>query len=155
LTKPAGLMTATWADYADEKSAVQLAHTDLTAGNIVAQTTLINNLFTALSAVTLGEQQKQAITLSNIIVSGDLPTDPQAQRETKWLLRYHDSVTNEKFVVSVPCADLSLLSPNSQFADMSGAEFAALKTAWELIVRGPNDNNLTILDSAQHVGRNT
>jgi hypothetical protein len=155
LTKPAGIMTASWADYAGEVSNLSLAHTDLTAGNIVAQTTLIGNLFTALSAVTLGEQQTQAITLSKIIVSSDLPTDVNAQRETKWLLRYHDAVTGEKFVVSVPCADLSLLAPVSQFADMSGTEFAALKTAWELIVRGPNDNNLTILDSAQHVGRNT
>ena len=155
MSKPAGTVTASWADYAGEMSSVTLAHTDLTAGNIVAQTTLINNLLTALSAITLGEQQTQAILLSKIVVSADLPTDVNAQRETKWLLRYHDSVTGEKFVASVPCADLSLLAPVSQFADMTGTEFAALKTAWELVVRGPNDNNLTILDSAQHVGRNT
>jgi len=154
MTKPAGYVTAAWRDYSGEASSMSVPMTDLTAGNIVAQTTLINNLFSALSAITLGEQQKQAITLSSIQVSGDLPTDVHAQRENKWLLRYHDSVTNERFVVSVPCADLSLLATNSDMADMSGSEFAALKTAWELIVRGPNDNNLTILDSAQFVGRN-
>jgi len=154
MTKPAGLVSATWRDYSNEPSNMAVAMTDLTAGNIVAQTTLINNLFSALSAVTLGEQQVQAITLSRITVSGDLPTDVHAQRENKWLLRYHDAVTNEKFTVSVPCADLSLLAANSDMADMSGSEFAALKTAWELVVRGPNDNNLTILDSAQFVGRN-
>lgn len=154
MSKPAGLVSASWRDYSGEASSMTVAMTDLTAANIVAQTTLINNLFSALSAITLGEQQKQAITLSNITVSSDLPTDVHAQRENKWLLRYHDSVTQEKFVVSVPCADLSLLATNSDMADMSGTEFAALKTAWELIVRGPNDNNLTILDSAQFVGRN-
>lgn len=154
MAAPISSVTAGWKDYGGEPAHTSVWVTTLTAGNLVAQTTLINNLLTALSAITLGEQQTQAISLSRTIITADLPTDPFAQRENKWLLRYHDSVTGEKFKNEVPCADLSLLIPNSEFADMTGTEFAALKTAWELIVRGPNDNNLTILDSAEFVGRN-
>lgn len=154
MAAPTSRVTVSWKDHNAEASHLGLWITTLTAGNIVAQTTLINSLVSALSAVTLGNQQRQSIVLSDSNLAGGYPTDPFAQRETKWLLRYYDSVTFEKFVSEVPCADLALLSPYTQFADMTGTEFAALKTAWELIVRGPNDNNLTILESAQHVGRN-
>jgi len=154
MAAPISSVDASWRDYNNEASHTGVWITTLTAANIVAQTTLVNNLLTAMSAVTLGEQQTQVITLSKTIVSGDLPTDVHAQRENKWLIRYHDSVTNEKFSITIPCADLTLLADHSDMADMTTTEFVNLKTAWELVVRGPNDNNLTILDSAQFVGRN-
>jgi len=153
MAAPISSVDASWRDYGDEASNVGLWVTTLTAANIVAQTTLINNLLSALSAVTLGEQQTQTIKLSRTIISSDLPTSPFAQRESKWLLRYHAATSLKKFTAEVPCADLSLLIPNTEMADMTGTEFAALKTAWELIVRDPDDNELTILDSAQFVGR--
>lgn len=154
MAAPTTQVEASWRDYNSEASRTGVWVTTLTAGNIVAQTTLINSLLTAMAAVTLGEQQTQTITLSRIIVSGDLPTDVHAQRENKWLVRYHDVGTNEKFTVTIPCADLTLLADHSDMADMSTSAWVNLKAAWELIVRGPNDNNLTILDSAQFVGRN-
>lgn len=151
---PTSSIVAGWADYNNEKSHTRLWVTDLTAANIVAQTTAINTLMNALDAITLGRLQTQTITLSNTIVSADPPTSPNAQRETKWLLRYHAISTSEKFVAEVPCADLTLLGFHIDMADMSGADFAALKSIWEQVVRDPNNNSLTILDSAQHVGRN-
>lgn len=153
MAAPVSSVDASWRDYGNESSNVSLWVTTLTAANLVAQSTLINNLLTALSAITLGEQQTQVIKLSKTIVSSDLPTNAFAQRESKWLIRYHAATSLKKFTCEVPCADLSLLIPNSEFADLTGTEFAALKTAWELIVRDPDDNELTILDSAQFVGR--
>lgn len=153
MTAPVSSISASWADYSNERSSTGVWVTTLTAANLVAQTTLINNLLTAMSAVTLGEQQTQIINLSRTIVSSDLPTDVHAQRENKWLCRYHAATSGKKFSIEIPCADLSMLATNSDFADMAGTEFAALKTAWELIVRDPDDNELTILDSAQFVGR--
>jgi len=153
MAAPTSSIDLSWRDYGGEPSNVGLWVTTLTAANIVAQTTLINNLATALSAVTLGEQQKQTIKLSTIAISADLPTSPFAQRESKWLLRFHAATSLKKFTAEVPCADLALLIPNTEMADMTGTEFANLKTAWELVVRDPDDNELTILDSAQFVGR--
>lgn len=154
MAAPVSSVDALWRDYGGEPSNLGLWVTTLTAANIVAQTTLINALLTALDAVTFGEQQTQTIKLSKTVISSALPVSPFAQRENKWLLRYHADTSQEKFVASVPCANLTLLLPNSEFADMSATEFGALKTAWENIVRDPNNNELTILDSAQFVGRN-
>jgi len=153
MAAPTSSISVQWKDYGNEASNVGLWVTTLTAGNIVAQTTLINGLVTALNGVTLGNQQQQTIKLSTSPLVGGLPTDPFAQRESKWLVRYHAATSLKKFTAEIPCADLALLTPNSEMADMSGTEFANLKTAWELIVRDPDDNELTILDSAQFVGR--
>lgn len=155
MAAPISSVSFTWRDYNGESAVEHLFINTLTAGNIVAQTTAINTLANALAAVTLGNMAAQSITLSRTPIDATLPTDPFAQRETKWLLRYHSVSALKKFVSEVPNADLALLAANSDMADMVGAEFAALKTIWEQIVRDPDDNELTILDSAQHVGRNT
>jgi len=79
-----------------------------------------------------------------------------AQRENKLLLRYHDATSFQKFTVSIPTFDLSLLENNSEFLDLGGTEGAALKSAFEAIVKSPaNSSNSVVLDSAQFVGRNT
>lgn len=155
MAAPVSSVSFTWRDYNGESAVEHVFINTLTAGNIVAQTTAINTLANALEAVTLGNMASQTITLSRTPIDGTLPTNPFAQRETKWLLRYHSASALKRFVSEVPNADLSLLTPNTDLADMTGAEFAALKTIWEQVVRDPDDNELTILDSAQHVGRNT
>lgn len=155
MAAPISSVAFTWRDYNGESAVEHVFINTLTAGNIVAQTTAINTLANALEAVTLGNMASQTITLSRTPIDGTLPTNPFAQRETKWLLRYHSVAALKRFVSEVPNADLSLLTPNTDLADMTGAEFAALKTIWEQVVRDPDDNELTILDSAQHVGRNT
>jgi len=79
-----------------------------------------------------------------------------AQRENKLLLRYHGATSNQKFNVSIPTFDLTLLPNHSEFLDLTAGVGLALKDAFEDVVRSPNDSSeVVILDTAQFVGRNT
>lgn len=139
-----------------ESTGMGVAVTTLNAGNVVAQSALIVNLENAIDGVTIGVMAKSEIVFERQILSALAAGSPLAQRENKWLLRYHGVTLNQKFQVSIGTADLTLLSNNSEFLDLTAAEGLALKTAFEAIVKSPNDGaEAVILDSVQFVGRNT
>lgn len=153
MARPVSFFSIGFRDYSKEPSNFGVPVTTITAANQAAETTLINNLEAAVIGVTLGTAQKDEIVLERTILTAALPTSPDAQREKKWLVRYHDATTGIKYTAEIPCADLSILATNSDFADPTNGAYTALKTAWELVVRSPDDNNLTVLDSLQFVGR--
>lgn len=137
-----------------ETSHVALWVRTLTAANLTAQQALHNALFSSLAAITEGVETKEETIISSTVVAAGPASTPQSQREKKWLLRYHDATTSKKYVVSVPCAKLSLLAANSEFMDTTLTEWTNLKTNFEAVVYSPDDSNLVVLDSAQFVGRN-
>lgn len=137
-----------------EHASIQMAITTLNAGNLAAQTTLLSALRSAAQAVVLGDFRQDVITLLRPIPSVSRPTDTAAQRENKWLLRAHSATSNQKFRYSLPTADLSLLADGSEYLDLSTGVGGALKTAFDAVIRSPNDaSELLVLDSAQFVGR--
>jgi len=137
-----------------EHASMQVAITTLNAGNLAAQTTLVSNLKTALLAVVLGHTRQDTITLLRPIPSVSRPTDTAAQRENKWLIRAHSATSNQKFRYSVPTADLSLLDDGSEYLDLTADEGLDFKTAFDAVVRSPNDaSEFLVLDSMQFVGR--
>jgi hypothetical protein len=139
-------------DYSKEKSGLRLFVTTLNAGNLVAQVALHATLFNTLAALTLGREITEETVLNRTIVASLPAATAQAQRENKWLLRYHDG-TGKNFQSELPCADLSLLAANSDFIDPAGAEIIAAKLAWAAVVVSPDDASGTVLDSAEFVGR--
>jgi hypothetical protein len=153
MARPVSFFEIGFRDYSLEPSRVSVPVTTLTAANLVAQTALINTLEAAIIATTLGRAQKDTIILERAILSALPPTSVDAQREKKWLVRYHDATTNVKYQAEIPCADLSTLAANSDFMDTANSVFTDLKAAWEAVVRSPDDDNLTVLDSLQFVGR--
>lgn len=140
-----------------ESSHATVAITTLTPANVAATATLCGNLKTALAALVLGRFIKDELTYTRELLGAQIPaTDPLAQRENKWLCRYHDATTFERFQVSFPTADLSKHMTNSEFVDLSAGDGAAFKTAFEAVVVPPTDSSHTVvLDSMQFVGRNT
>lgn len=139
-----------------ETSTISLPVITLNAGNLAAQQALHTALFNALEGITLGNPLKHETVLSRDILSAVASADPLAQRENKWLLRYHGATLNEKFQASMPTADLSQHMTNSEFVDLTAGNGLALKTAFEAVVRSPGDAaEAVILDSVQFVGRNT
>lgn len=153
---PVSFFSQSLTDYSDEKSNWSVPITTLTAANLAAQTTLIDNLKTAVAAITLMDVNKNETVVVRDIHAGVLPTNPLAQRENKWLIRYVSDASQKKFSVEIPGADLSLLStaPQSDFMDSGSAEYAALKTAFEAIVRDPDDASGTVtMGTVQFVGR--
>jgi hypothetical protein len=160
MAKPASRITQTFADYGSEAnpfgevSSVSLPVTTLTAGNYAAQQALHATLFIAIDAVSKGTEIKRETMAASVIQGTGPSADPYAQRENKWLCRYHDSVNDDKYTFEIPCADLTLLGTNSEMIDETNAAWTDLKAAFEAVVKSPNNDNAVVLDSAQFVGRN-
>lgn len=130
--------------------------TTLTAANYVAKKALIDALQTAVNDVVLGVLRNTDVTIDRELVSILPSNNPLAQRENKWLARYHDSVTQLRFQVSIGTANLSLKIAHSENLDLTAGVGLALKTAFELIVVSPDDSaHSVVLDSVKFVGRNT
>lgn len=130
--------------------------TTLTPSNVAATATLAGNLSTALAGITLGNVLKNELVYDRAEVGTGPAASSLAQRENKFLLRYHDTTTNQKFQVSVGTADLTQLMANSEFVDLTAGPGLAVKTAFEAVVVSPDDaSHSVVLDSIQFVGRNT
>jgi hypothetical protein len=99
-------------------------------------------------------------------------TDPLAQRESKWLVRYRDtsqfldavnSIANPGFLkifnLEIGTADLTLLQPGSEQMDLESVRGAAFVAAMEPNIRSPYNHtssapSVEIID-VLFVGRNT
>jgi len=155
MAPPVSRIQQSYKDYSKEISRIRLYVTTITAGNLTAQVALHTTLFAALDAMTLGLQQKEETVLSTSVVNVTPATSPLAQRENKWLLRYHNGTTRKNFTTELPCADLTLLDPNNtDFVDKTTTEWTNLKAAFEAVVVDPDDGGAVILDDAEFVGRN-
>lgn len=139
-----------------ESSNYRVAITTLTPANVAATETLAGNLLTAVQGVTIGANLSKELTYSKTLLGSTPAASTLAQRENKWLCRYHDATNFQKFQVSLPCADLTKLDAGEEFLDLTAGEGLALKTAFEAVVVSPNDSaHATVLDTVQFVGRNT
>lgn len=128
----------------------------LTPANVAATETLIGNFQAALVDITLGVLAKRNMVYSRVVTSTARAASTLAQRENKWLCRYHDNVTNEKASLSIPTAKLSILPDGTEFMDLTADPGLAFKTAFEALVRvAATPGNAITLDSVQFVGRNT
>lgn len=115
-------------------------------------------IFDALNGVTLGNAGKSY--LSQIIYkdtgSNAAPDNGEAQVEKRWLVRYTDNTTGDKYRFEIPTADASLLTGNggSDLLPLTAGAGAALKSAIEAVGRSPDGNAITV-SSVEFVGRNS
>lgn len=148
--------TSSWLDYSLEPSNTKVTITQITAGNLVATMALVDTLISAMQAITLGQLAKSKITARDQDEDTATPTDPNAQRERKWLVRYHDTVTGKKYRLEIPTADLGSgnLSVNSDEANLVDTQVAAFITAFEGVARDPDTGLNTVeVDKIEHVGK--
>lgn len=128
----------------------------MTPANAAAQETAMGSLRAAIQGIILGNSFKYEEVYARTDNGATPAASALAQRENKWLMRYHDAVNGQKFQVSVGTADLTKKMANSEFVDLSTGAGATLKTAFEAVVVSPNDgSHAVVLDSVQFVGRNT
>lgn len=144
-------------DFSEERSSVRLSIVQLTAGNIAATEGELTALETAMLGITLGELRQESVIWRRDEVSAADVVSALAQREIKWLVRYHDTVTGKKYRAEIPTADLNgRLVANTDLADNNNAQVAAFITAFQAVVRDPDTGlNTVLIDSIQFVGRNT
>jgi hypothetical protein len=147
-------LVLTYLDYGGEKSTVDFPGVSMGAVNFDAQVALQDALELAINPFTIGTKNKRMRVASEVILSAALPASVNAQRENKYLLRFHDNVTGKKYRREIPCADLTQLDTNQQIVSPADPQFIALKAAFEAYVIS-EDGNAVIMDSLTHVGRNT
>jgi hypothetical protein len=143
-------------DYSGEKSAVRLYNGAVTAVSIGGFLTAFGDLRDAIGDITLGTIHQEQWVGDLTLLSNDLPTNPFAQRELKWLVRYHGDTSNKRFTMEIPTADpTGRLIPGTDLADLTQTEVAAFVTAFEAQARTPDSDTETVtVDEIVLVGRN-
>lgn len=149
-----GFDQLSWADYNNEVGRTRLHVTVLTAANFVAQGVLRASLHTSIAGIVNGVLVKTAYGNDDIPFAGPA-TDPGTQRETKWLVQFHDSVTLKKYKIELPGADTAQLDPNDRaHAEIGDAGVVdAFVTAFQDYVLS-DVGNAVVVDEITLVGRN-
>jgi len=139
-----------------ESAEFQFNVNDITAGNIVATLAAWTTLRSAINAIIIGVERQESVVAYRTTASNTRASSTAAQRENKWLCRYHDATNSLPYKVSIPTADLSLLPDGSEYLDLADAGVGeAFKDAFEALVKSPYDpTHAVVLDSVQFVGRN-
>ncbi len=148
-------------DYSEEKSTMKVYNGAITAVSIAGFLTDLGALETATTGLVLGTVQQSSWVGDVNTISSAWPTDPDAQRERKGLVRYHGDTSNDVFTLTIPAIRTkdsggnSLLLPGTDKFNLAETEVAAWVTAFEQIARNPNDDAETVtVDSITLVGRN-
>lgn len=144
-------------DFGTETSNVKIYNGAITAASLPGFLTAFGNMRAALEGITLGIASQETWVGDSTVLSAAVPASQEAQREKKWLVRYHDTVTQKKYTLEVPTADLTAVTllANSDFADLAAAPLSTFKTQFDGFARCPDsDVNAVVLDSVQFVGRN-
>lgn len=145
-------------DYSDENSSSTIHVGDITAVSLPGFLTQFGALRTAIEGITLGVVSREQWVGDDTLLSSTPPSDPNAQREVKWLVRYTGDTSGKAYQLEIATAELAggHLLPNSDFADLAETDMAAFVTAFEDIARTPDDDTeLVTVVSIQFVGRNT
>lgn len=147
-------------DYNGERSTVVFGLPDLTALNVGAVLPQIGTLEEALDNITNGVTVETVLTFErNRQGTGKATaTSKEAQREKKWLIRYHDRSTFRAFTLEIPTADLTYLPDNHKdeinlsvgSSERTGV-WNAFADAFEAVV-DTSDGNDAVIDSAEYVG---
>jgi len=151
----------TWYDYDGEKSTMQINTVEITELTLAAQAIAIGTLRTALNDITLSVVSRASVT-DHLFDTKTVPTDPFAQRETKWVIVAQDTLGNVFKANEIPTADLSLLTLGSKYIIKGGVVVTIdpdnfvfdFQTAYNAVAKSKTGLDLTIVDMYQ-VGRNT
>lgn len=137
-------------DYGGESSSVSLPVADAVLDAD------LTGLFNAVDGIVIGNLGQSTLNIATPKDTGPggNSADPFATRKLKYLCRYHDDTTLEKYQLEIACPDMSLLTGNTDFADLSGGAGAAFKADFETNVIARRTGNGVVLDSVELRGRN-
>lgn len=144
-------------DYSEETSTMSFNFDAITAVSIPGFLTDYGAFRTAFEAVTMGALVADSWTGDKTKYSNAAPTDPNAQRERKFLVIYEDTTTLTPYRMEVPCANFGLTDlwqGNTDKVDLAQTEIAAFISAFETLCRSPEGNAVNVI-SIRGVGRNT
>jgi len=161
--------TLTFIDYSKETSTVGLGLATPGDNDYTDAIAAVTAIRTAMEGVSRGNVKQEQISRINPVMA-NVVTDPEAQREDKWLITYRDSLqwldapTNtipnpgygKYFNIEVPCADREsvIMTPGSDIVDFTQAPMSTLVTALQSYGRSPYGGSISI-QQVEFVGRNT
>lgn len=142
-------------DFDNETSSMGGFMGPITVGTIAGFLTQFGALKTAVSAIILGNIVRDRWTGDVTRFNVTPPTDENAQRERKALVRYMDTTNFATYRMEIPTIDLvGRLLPGTDQIDLTETDVAAFVTAFEAIARSPDGNAVNVLD-IHAVGRST
>lgn len=145
---------ATIQDYGRERSSVGFRGINVTPSNFEAQMTLMDDLYSAIQGVIVGTVEQTTRVASRALITSTPPLTALAQRENKWLVQALDDVTQRAVTFEIPCADLTLLLPNSEEMNQTSENYMALVDAIEAYARSVEGNSISV-QRIVFVARNT
>lgn len=161
----------TMKDYSKESSTTQVWVQDVGAGNYASVTQDIDEIKDAFATVSLGAIQSAGFR-KEFPETGGFPASPAAQRESKWVITMQDTtqyldagstIANPRYLdyfgFEIPCADTSLLAPNSDLMDVTNQTVIDFIAAIEANVRSPWNHSAAVTPTqifveGRFVGRN-
>lgn len=151
-----GLLTARFRDRSDEYSSFSVNVSELAGTDVWTVITGIGaSLETALEALSLATLVSLHYRQGAIAEDDSRPVSPYAQRERGLRFFYSDDVTGDKYNVTLPAQDATIVdNPGSDDVDLAITEVAALVSWLEANIETPGGNSITV-DSAVQVGRNS
>lgn len=164
-----GRLSFSLLDYSGERGRTSIATGEVTAVSLPGLLTEVGALRSAIDGITLGTVASESLSVFDTALSSIPPTDPHAQVERAWLVRYVDNlpffddpvnaIPNEGFqqifTVTIPTADIAAanrLVAGTDMASLAETGMAAFVTAFENTARSPYGGTVEILE-IRHVGR--
>lgn len=149
-------------DYDREPSSFGFESVDVTAANFDAEAAKRAAVGLAAAAITLGEPRSSGYSFGSS-TDKTPSSNPEAQREKKWLVTMNDQSVNKTFRFEVPTADLSILENNDSYIVRYGnvtitnatnaANVQSFIDAVEALYKSPYGNS-AVVENIQFVGRN-
>ncbi len=145
-----GTLLIPFKDYGGDSSTVRL-----NVDNAITDPN-ITTLQQAVQDVTLGNAGQVVLRtdVNKDVGPGGQPANAFAQRETKWLVKYHDATTLKNYQLEIPNADLAHLSAGTETMDLSAGDGLTLKNQIEAFVEAPLTGNAVVVDEVVFVARN-
>lgn len=152
---PTSFFARTYIDESLETSGIEFRIREMTAATIAAVLTELATLGTAIDDLSSGTMIRSAATQDRSNFNAAPPTDPNAQRERKWLVRYQDTVNLKYGQVEIPVAfvDATVKTAGTDKANFAAAQWTSFITAFEATARSVDGNTVNVLEAIL-VGRN-
>jgi len=143
-------LNLTFVDRFGKSAGVGFGCTALSAGNFATVTANLNDIVTAILAVTLLERTKDQRIAGETKYQPDLPTDVNAVIGNRWLVRGVDTNGNA-CIRQIPGADLSLAGAGG-YMDLTAGAGLALKTALDAEWKS-NDGEAVVVQSVLYLDK--
>lgn len=155
-------LTVGFLDYSNEPSTSSIHVGGVTAVSLPGLLSDIADYIAAIDAITLGTIRDDTLVAYSTNRSSIPPTDLNAQRERKWLVRYVDNLPffddpvnaipnagfGQTFTFTIPTADIANanLQANSDLANLADTQMAAFVTAFEALARSPYGGTVEVIN---------